>query len=248
MNANIAQKTVVITGASSGMGAAAARHLAGQGANVVVAARRVERLEALVDEITRAGGKCFAVAVDVTRRDDVQKLVEAAVDRFSRIDVLVNNAGVMPLSPLERAKTDEWDRMIDVNLRGVLHGIAAALPFMKQQRAGHIINTGSVAAYKLFPAAAVYCATKFAVRALTEGLRQEAKPYNIRTTFISPGAVTTELLNHISDDDIRSANEAYVKKVGISPESYARMVAFAISQPEDVDVNELVFRPMAQEL
>ena len=212
------------------------------------AARRAEKLEALVDEIARAGGKCFALATDVTRRDDVQKLVEAAVDKFSRIDVLVNNAGVMPLSPLERAKIDEWDRMIDVNLRGVLHGIAAALPFMKQQRAAHIINTGSVAAYKLFPAAAVYCATKFAVRALTEGLRQEAKPYNIRTTLVSPGAVTTELLDHISDGDIRSANEAYVNKVGIPPERYARMVAFAICQPEDVDVNELVFRPTAQEL
>ncbi|MEP7297549.1 MAG: SDR family oxidoreductase [Burkholderiales bacterium] len=248
MNENIANKTVVITGASSGMGAAAARHLASLGANVVVAARRMDRLDALVDEITRAGGKCFAVAVDVTRRDDVQKLVEAAVDKFGRIDVLVNNAGLMPLSPLESAKTDEWDRMIDVNLRGVLHGIAAALPFMKQQKAGHIINTGSVASYKLFPAAAVYCATKFAVRALTEGLRQETKPYNIRTTLISPGAVTTELLDHISDEEVRSANEAYVGKVGIPPASYARMLAFAISQPEDVDVNEIVFRPTAQEL
>jgi NADP-dependent 3-hydroxy acid dehydrogenase YdfG len=178
MNANISGKTIVITGGSSGMGAAAARHLACEGANVVVAARRVEKLDALVTEITQAGGKAVAVAVDVTRREDVQKLVDTAVKKFGRIDVLINNAGLMPLSPLERLRVEEWDQMIDVNLRGVLHGIAAALPYMKEQKSGQIINTASVAAYKLFPTAAVYCATKFAVRALSEGLRQEVKPYN----------------------------------------------------------------------
>jgi len=245
---NIAGKTVVITGGSSGMGAAAARHLAGQGANVVVAARRVEKLDALVTEIVEAGGRALAVAADVTHRVDIQNLVDAAVKTFGRIDVLVNNAGVMPLSPLERLKFEEWEQMIDVNFRGVLYGIAAALPYMKAQKSGHIINTGSVAAYKLFPAAAVYCATKFAVRALSEGLRLEVKPYNIRTTIISPGAVTTELLDHISEEDVRSANQAYVGKVGIPAESYARMLAFAIGQPDDVDVNEVVFRPTAQEL
>jgi NADP-dependent 3-hydroxy acid dehydrogenase YdfG len=248
MNANIAGKTIVITGGSSGMGAAAARHLASEGANVVVAARRVEKLEALVAEITQAGGQAMAVAVDVTRREDVQTLVDAAVKKFGRIDVLINNAGVMPLSPLERLKVEEWDQMIDVNLRGVLHGIAAALPYMKEQKAGQIINTASVAGHKLFPTAAVYCATKFAVRALSEGLRQEVKPYNIRTTIVSPGAVSTELLDHISEQDVRSANEDYVGKVGIPAESFARVVAFAISQPEDVDVNEILFRPTAQDL
>lgn len=248
MDQHIRGKTIVITGGSSGMGAAAARHLASLGANVVVAGRRLDRLEALVAEINAAGGRALPVAVDVTRRHDVQKLVDTAVKKFGRIDVLVNNAGVMPLSPLERLKVDEWEQMIDVNLKGVLYGIAAALPYMKEQKSGQIITTGSVAAYKLFPAAAVYCATKFAVRALSEGLRQEVKPYNIRTTIISPGAVSTELLDHISEEDVRSANQAYVGKVGIPADSYARMVAFAISQPEDVDINELVFRPTAQEL
>ncbi|CAN5693894.1 SDR family oxidoreductase [soil metagenome] len=248
MDPHIHGKTIVITGGSSGMGAAAARHLASLGANVVVAGRRLDRLEALVAEINTAGGRALPVAVDVTRRRDVQALVDTAVKEFGRIDVLVNNAGVMPLSPLERLKVEEWEQMIDVNLKGVLYGIAAALPYMKEQKSGQIITTGSVAAYKLFPAAAVYCATKFAVRALSEGLRQEVKPYNIRTTVISPGAVSTELLDHISEEDVRSANQAYVGKVGIPAESYARMVAFAISQPDDVDINELVFRPTAQEL
>ena len=248
MNANISGKTIVITGGSSGMGAAAARHLAREGANVVVAARRVERLDAFVAEIAQAGGQAVAVAADVAQREDLQKLVDVAVKQYGRIDVLINNAGLMPLSPLERLKLDEWDRMIDVNLRGVLHGIAAALPYMKQQRSGQIINTASVAGHKVFPTAAVYCATKFAVRALSEGLRQEVKPYNIRTTVVSPGAVSTELLDHISDDDVRAANQDYVGKVGISAESFARVVAFAIGQPEDVDVNEIVFRPTAQEL
>jgi len=248
MNANISGKTIVITGGSSGMGAAAARHLAREGANVVVAARRVERLDALVAEIAQAGGQAVAVAADVAQREDLQKLVDVAVKQYGRIDVLINNAGLMPLSPLERLKLDEWDRMIDVNLRCVLHGIAAALPYMKQQRSGQIINTASVAGHKVFPTAAVYCATKFAVRALSEGLRQEVKPYNIRTTVVSPGAVSTELLDHISDDDVRAANQDYVGKVGISAESFARVVAFAIGQPEDVDVNEIVFRPTAQEL
>jgi NADP-dependent 3-hydroxy acid dehydrogenase YdfG len=248
MNPHISGKTIVITGGSSGMGAAAARHLAGQGANIVVAARRAERLETLVSEITKDGHQALAVAADVSNRGDVQNLVDTAVRKFGRIDVLVNNAGVMPLSPLERLKIEEWEQMIDVNLRGVLYGIAAALPYMKDQKSGQIINTASVAAYKIFPAAAVYCATKFAVRALSEGLRQEVKPYNVRTTIISPGAVATELLDHISDEEVRLANQAYVGKVGIPAESFARMVAFAISQPEDVDVNEIVFRPTAQDL
>ena len=245
---SIAGKVVVITGGSSGMGEATARHLAAQGADLVVGARRTDRIEALTGSIRAAGSKAIAVATDVTKRDDVQKLVDTAVQTFGRIDVLINNAGVMPLSPLEQRKLDEWDQMIDVNLRGVLHGIAAALPYMKEQKSGHIINTASVAGHKVFTASAVYSATKFAVRALSEGLRQEVKPYNIRTTIISPGAVLTELLDHISDKEVQAANRDYVGQVGIPADSYARLVAFVISQPEDVDVNEIIFRPTAQEL
>ena len=198
MSNNIEGKVVVITGASSGLGEAAARHLAAGGARVVLGARRADRLEALVGEIVAAGGEALAVKVDVTDRAEVANLVDSAVRAYGRIDVLINNAGVMPLSPLERLKVDEWDRMIDVNLKGVLYGIAAALPHMKEQKSGHIINLSSVAGHKLFGGSAVYSATKFGVRALSEGLRQEVKPYNIRTTIISPGAVKTELLDHIS--------------------------------------------------
>ena len=184
MSDNIAGKVVVITGASSGMGAAAARHLSAQGATVVLGARRVERLQALAGEITAAGGKALVVQTDVTDRGQVRRLVDAAVETYGRIDVLVNNAGIMPLSPLERLKVEEWDRMIDVNLMGVLYGIAAVLPHMTAQKSGHIINLSSVAGHKVFGGSAVYSATKFGVRALSEGLRMEVKPYNIRTTII----------------------------------------------------------------
>jgi NADP-dependent 3-hydroxy acid dehydrogenase YdfG len=244
----IAGKVVIVTGASSGMGEAAARHLAARGASDVLAARRADRIETLAGELSQASGRAMAFAVDVSRREDMQRLAEATIERFGGIDVLVNNAGVMPLSPLERLKVDEWDHMIDVNLKGVLYGIAAVLPHMKERKAGHIITTASVAAYKVFPASAVYSATKHAVRALCEGLRMEVKPYNIRTTLVSPGAVKTELLEHISDKDVQSANQGYVDQVGIPADSYARVVAFAISQPDDVDINEVVFRPTAQEL
>lgn len=245
---NIKNKVVVITGGSSGMGEATARYLAANGAKVVIAARRAERIIALAAEITAAGGTAIAVTTDVTNRDDVKKLVAQAVETYGRIDVLINNAGVMPLSPIEQLKIDEWDQMIDVNLRGVLHGIAAALPHMKAQKSGHIINTASVAGHKIFGASAVYSATKFAVRALSEGLRQEVKPYNIRTTIISPGAVKTELLDHISDKDVQAANQEYVGQVGVSADSYAHLVALVMSQPDDVDINEILFRPTAQEL
>jgi NADP-dependent 3-hydroxy acid dehydrogenase YdfG len=245
---SIAGKAIVITGASSGMGAAAARHLAAKEASVVLGARRSDRIEALASEITEGGGKATAVVTDVTKREDVQKLVDTAVATYGRIDVLINNAGVMPLSPLDRLKVDEWDQMIDVNLKGVLYGIAAALPYMKEQRSGHIINLSSVAGHKLFGGSAVYSATKFAVRALSEGLRQEMAPYNIRTTIISPGAVKTELLDHISEEDVQKANQDYVARVGVPAETFARLVAFAISEPEEVGINEILFRPTAQEL
>lgn len=245
---DIAGKVIVITGASSGMGEAAARHLAAQGAPVVFGARRAERIEAIAADITQAGGTAVAVPTDVTRRGDLTRLVDTAVQTFGRIDVLINNAGVMPLSPMERLKVDEWDRMIDVNLKGVLYGVAAALPHMQAQQSGHIINLASVAGHKLFAGSAVYSATKFGVRALSEGLRQELKPYNIRTTIISPGAVKTELLEHISEADIQQANQDYVGAVGVPAESFARIVAFVIGEPADLDINEVLFRPTAQEL
>ncbi len=248
MTDNITGKTVIITGASSGMGAAAARHLAAKGAAVVLGARRIDRIEALVAEITDAGGKAIAVATDVTRREDLQRLVNAAIDTYGRIDVIINNAGVMPLSPLWRVKVDEWDWMIEVNLKGVLYGVAAALPHMIAQKSGHIINVSSVAGHKIFRGSAVYSATKFAVRALSEGLRQEMAPHNIRTTIISPGAVKTELLDHISETDVQKANRDYVAEIGVPAETLARLVAFAINEPEDVGINEILFRPTAQEL
>lgn len=246
MNDNIAGKVIVITGASSGNGEAAARHLAACGASIVLGARRSERIEALAKELTAAGHQAKAVTTDVTDKAQVKQLVDAAVETYGRVDVLLNNAGLMPLAPLEKLKIDEWDQMIDVNLKGTLYGIAAALPHMKAQKSGHIINVSSVYGHKLGPDASVYCATKFAVRALSEGLRQEVKPYNIRTTIISPGAVATELLEHISEKEIREQTEDFVRQIAIPPDSFARMVAFAVNEPENVDVNEILFRPTAQ--
>lgn len=245
---NIKGKVIAITGASSGMGEAAAKHLANLGASVVLGARRADKIEALSKEINDNGGKSLAIAVDVTKRDQVKQFVDSAVAHFGRVDVILNNAGIMPLSPIDRLNVDEWDTMIDVNIKGVLNGIAAVLPYMKEQKSGQIINTSSVAGHKIFGGSAVYSATKFAVWALTEGLRMEVKPYNIRTTIVCPGAVKTELLEHISEADIQQANQDYVGAVGISPDSFARVVAFAISQPDDVDINEVIFRPTAQEL
>lgn len=248
MENNIQNKIVIITGASSGMGEAAAKHLATLGATVVLAARRGGKIEQLAKQIQENGGKALAVTADVTHLEQMQYLVDSAIKQFGRVDVIINNAGVMPLSPMDRLNVAEWNTMIDVNIKGVLNGIAAVLPYMKEQKSGQIINTASVAGHKIFYGSAVYSATKFAVRALTEGLRMELKPYNIRTTIVCPGAVKTELLEHISEADIQQANKDYVGEVGISPDSFARVVAFAISQPEDVDINEVIFRPTAQEL
>jgi len=248
MNENIAGKVVVITGASSGLGEATAKYLAERGAIVMLGARRVERLGALVDQITGKGGKAFAIATDVTQHEQVKQLVDTAVERYGRIDVMLNNAGLMPHSPLERLKIDDWDRTIDVNIKGVLYGIAAALPHMQRQKSGHIINVSSVAGHKVRPAGAVYSATKTAVRVLSEGLRQEVKPYNIRTTVISPGAVVSELPQSVTEPDIAQGVEQFYEQYAIPAESFARMVAFAMSQPEDVDVNEILFRPTRQDL
>jgi len=248
MENNIKDKVVIITGASSGMGEAAARHLAELGAVVVLGARRADRIEKLAKDIQQTGAQALAVEVDVTDLEQVKNLVDSAVRQFGRVDVILNNAGVMPLSPMDRVNVEEWNTMIDVNIKGVLNGIAAVLPYMKEQKSGQIINTSSVAGHKVFYGSAVYSATKYAVRALTEGLRMELKPYNIRTTIVCPGAVKTELLEHISEADIQQANKDYVGEVGISADSFARVVVFAISQPSDVDINEIIFRPTAQEL
>jgi NADP-dependent 3-hydroxy acid dehydrogenase YdfG len=245
---NIAGKVVVITGASSGLGEATARLLSAQGATVVLGARRADRLQALADELTAAGGRALAVAMDVTHYDQVKRLVDAAVQTYGRIDVIINDAGLMARSPLERLKIEDWDWMIDVNLKGVLYGIAAALPYMQQQKAGHIINVSSVAGHKVGPGNAVYAATKHAVRALSEGLRLEVKPYNIRTTVISPGAVATELPNSVTEPDIAESIHKLYEETAIPAESFAQAVAFAMSQPAEVDVNEILFRPTRQEL
>jgi NADP-dependent 3-hydroxy acid dehydrogenase YdfG len=248
MHHNIEGKVVVITGASSGLGEATARLLSAQGASVVLGARRIDRLRVLADELSRRGGKALAVPTDVIQCDQVKRLVDAAVQTYGRIDVMINNAGLMPQALLERLKIDEWNQMIDVNIKGVLYGIAAALPHMKQQKAGHFINVSSVAGHRVGPGFAVYAATKYAVRALSEGLRQEVKPYNIRTTVISPGAVATELPNTVTDPQAAERIRKFYAEVAIPAESFARAVAFAMSQPEEVDVNEILFRPTRQEV
>ncbi|WP_310631260.1 SDR family oxidoreductase [Paraburkholderia sp.] len=243
MSSGIANKVVVITGASSGLGAETARYLAKAGANVVLGARRIERLEALAGEI---GLSPQAIQqTDVTDRNQVQALVDRAIDLHGRVDVILNNAGLMPSSMLDKLKVDEWDRMIDVNIKGVLYGIAAVLPQMQKQMSGQIINVSSVAGHKVGPGGSVYAGTKWAVRAISEGLRQEVKPWNIRTTIISPGAVATELTSTITDSDV-AAGMAKTYEKAISASAFARAVEFAISQPEDVDINEILFRPTSQ--
>jgi len=246
INDNIKDKVIVITGASSGLGLAAARMLSEQGARVVLGARRIERLQHLADELTNSGHQALAVATDVTVLDEVKHLVDSAVQTFGRIDVMVNNAGLMPISALERLKVEDWDRTIDVNLKGVLYGIAAALPHMQRQMAGHFINVSSVAGHKIMANGAVYSATKHAVRALSEGLRQEVKPWNIRTTIVSPGAVDTELPSSITEQDVAQGMLGFYQANAIPADSFARTIAFAISQPDDMDVNEILFRPTRQ--
>lgn len=247
MTDNIKNKVIVITGASSGLGEAAALHLSKLGAMVVLGARRVERIQALAKEINSKGGKAIAIATDVTQVDQVKALVDTAVQTYGRIDVIINNAGLMPQSPLDRYKIDEWNQMIDVNIKGVLYGIAAALPYMKEQKSGHIINISSVAGHKVRAGGAVYAATKHAVRVISEGLREEVKPYNLRTTIVSPGAVDTELPNTISEPDVAAGFQQFYKNYAIPANSFARVVAFAISQPEEVDINEILYRPTKQE-
>ena len=246
MESRIAGKVVVITGASSGIGEETAKHLAGAGARMALGARRKDRLAALGDAIRRSGGQSREFVTDVTRRGDVEALVHGAREAYGRVDVLINNAGIMPLSPFERLKVDDWDRMMDVNVKGVLYGIAAVLPMMKEQKSGHIINVSSVAGHKVRPGNAVYAATKHAVRVISEGLRMEVKPYGIRTTIISPGAVATELADSVTEPDLQERTRA-LYAMAIPADVIARAIAYVIAEPPEVDVNEILVRPTAQE-
>lgn len=239
---SIQGKIVAITGASSGIGEATARELAARGATVIVGARRTDRLETLVAELRKQGATAEFQALDVTNRDSVQDFVRFATERFGKLDAIVNNAGVMPLSPLQALHVDEWDQMVDVNIKGVLYGIAAALPVFAKQGYGHVINTSSIAAYRAIPTAAVYCATKAAVNFITEGLRQENN--YVRTTIISPGVTESELAHTITHEGTAKFIDDY-RKISIPADAIARAIAFALEQPDGVDVNEIVVRPTA---
>lgn len=243
MNASAKQsKVIVLTGASSGIGEATAHRLAAQGHRLVLGARRTERLQSLCQSLQSQGFQAAYQAVDVTRLEDVQRMVAFAEQTFGPVDVIVNNAGIMPLSPMNAIKVQEWNSMIDVNIRGVLHGIAAVLPGMEARGSGQIINVSSIGGHAVSPTAAVYCATKFAVRAISDGLRQESD--RIRVTVVSPGVVESELADTISDDTARETMRQF-RRVAIQPDAIARAIAYAIEQPDDVDVSELIVRPTA---
>lgn len=245
---NIQNKVIIITGASSGLGEAMARHLAEKGAKVVLAARRAERLNALISEINAKGGNALAVIADVTKQEDVQNISNKAIEAFGRVDVLINNAGVMFMAPLAKLHIDEWDKMIDVNVKGVLYGIAAVLPTLQAQKSGQIINISSVAGLKVSAGiGSVYSGTKFAVKAISEGLRQEVAADNIRITTIYPGAVDSELKLQSTDKESAAGIRAFYEANEISADSIARAVAYAIEQPDDVAVNEITVRPTRQE-
>ena len=242
----IENKVVIVTGASSGLGEATAHLLAKNGAKLMLAARREDRLQDLVTQIEKEGGTAKYQVTDVKERSQVEDLAKATKDAYGRIDVLVNNAGLMPLSPLAATKVDEWEQMVDVNIKGVLYGIAAVMPVMLEQESGHIINLSSVAGHKVFSGGTVYCATKFAVKAISEGIRLESEG-KIRSTNISPGAVSTELTNTISHDETaKMAEQLY--GIAIDADAIARAITYAIEQPGDVDVNEMIIRPTKQEL
>ncbi|MFZ2870114.1 SDR family oxidoreductase [Zavarzinia sp.] len=234
-------KIILITGASSGIGEAAARLLAARGARVVLGARRVDRLARIVDEIGGAGGQARAMALDVTDADQMKAFVAFAEAEFGAPGVIVNNAGLMPLSPMAALKTAEWDRMVDVNIKGVLNGIAAVLPGFLGRKAGHVVNIASIAAHRVIPTAAVYCATKYAVLALSEGLRMESP--DIRVTVVSPGVVESELSSTITHEATREMIENYRATAALTADAIARAIAYAVEQPEDVDVNEIIVRP-----
>src|SRR6266513_503193 len=245
MENNIEGKVVVITGASSGIGEATALLLAERGAKVVLGARGLDRLKALAGRITGAGGKAAYARTDVKRRGDVSDLVKLACEQYGKLDVLFSNAGVMPVSPLDDLRVEDWDEMIDINIKGVLYGIAAALPVFREQGFGHFVNTASTAGHKTVPNQSVYSGTKFAVRAISEGLRQEAGD-KLRVTIISPGIVRTNFAAAVTSPEVKAQLETSRDKFAMPPDAIARSVAFAIEQPADVDVNEFVIRPAAQ--
>ena len=236
------RKIALVTGASSGIGEAVALELSKAGHTIVVGARRTDRLQDLVSRIEASGGVARAHRLDVTSRDDFARVVSATYEEFGRVDVIVNNAGVMPLSPLSALKVSEWDQMVDVNIKGVLNGIAAVLPTMEAKGSGHIINVASIGAHRVSPTAAVYCATKYAVWAISDGLRQETD--KLRVTVISPGVVTSELADTISDDTARRAMNEF-RRTAIDPNAIGRAVRYAVEQPSDVDVSEIIVRPTA---
>ena len=238
-------KVVAITGASSGIGEATALLLAERGAKVVIGARGSERLKALADRIVSAAGEVAYARTDVKRREDLSNLVKLACERYGKLDVLVNNAGIGPISPLDELRVDEWDEMIDINIKGVLNGIAAALPVFRKQGFGHFVNTASTAGHTTAPNQSVYSGTKFAVRAISEGLRQEAGD-KLRVTIISPGFVRTEFVEAIANPELRARFANSRDRFAMPPDAIARAIAFAIEQPADVDVNEIVIRPTAQ--
>ena len=242
----LGSKVVAITGASSGIGTATALELAARGAAVVLGARRTDRLRSLVTRIRAEGGRAEMLEVDVTRRADLEQLVALAVNRFGRLDVLVSNAGVARIAPMADLDVDEWDAMIDVNLRGVLHGIAAALPVFRSQGHGHLVTTVSTSGLKIVPTQAVYAGTKNAVRTLMEALRQESTDGVLRTTSISPGYVRTELVDYIDDPGQRGQAQHAMEALGISPDAVARAIAFAIEQPDDVEIGDMTIRPARQ--
>ena len=244
---NITGKTIVITGASSGLGETTARHLASKGANVVLGARREEKLKQIASEINEAGkGKAIYLKTDVTKKDQVQALVDKAVQEFGKLDVIINNAGLMSIAPMSETKVEEWERMIDINIKGVLYGIAAALPIFQKQESGHFINLSSAAGVKVFsPGGTVYSGTKFAVSAISEGLRHEVGG-KIRTTSIAPGAIDSELKNGSSHKESSEFVKEFYESA-IPAETIARTIAFAIEQPADVDINQIVLRPTVQE-
>lgn len=244
----IANQVVVITGASSGIGEATAHLLGERGARLVLGARRLDRLQKLAADINAAGGEAIAVATDVAKRADVDNLIQAAQDKFGHVDVLVNNAGIMPMAAMAKRKVDEWDRMIDVNIKGVLYGIAAVLPGMRERKRGHIINLSSVAGLRVSAGGGtVYSATKFAVKAISEGLRIEVGPDGIRVTTLYPGAVASELVDGSSDAEAGAAIKAFYDANEIPADSVARAVAYAIEQPADMAINEITLRPTRQE-
>ncbi|MEH2327231.1 MAG: SDR family oxidoreductase [Nostoc sp.] len=238
----VEKKVIAITGASSGIGEATAKLLAKNGAKVVLGARRTQKLEKIIEEIRNQGYIAEFKAVDVANREDMKAFIQFAKDKFGRVDVIFNNAGVMPLSPMNALKVQEWDNMINVNIHGVLNGIAAGLPIMEGQGGGQFINTASIAAHTVGPTSAVYSATKYAVWAISDGLRQESK--NIRVTIISPGVVETELGSDITDESATGFLKE-LRKTALNPDAIARAVLYAVSQPDDVDVNEIIVRPTA---